>query len=64
MAYSISDLFSAARANPRNPMNRPGRLTGRHCVAKLQRGQAKRRKAGKRPFHPAFGFRAKPDVSE
>lgn len=57
MAFSISELFRAARLNPRNPMNMPGRLTGRHCAARMKRGQHKRTKAGKRPFHPAFGHR-------
>lgn len=50
----ISELFAAARANPRNPMNQPGRLMGRHCKARLQRAQNKRRKhpRGMSPFTP------------
>lgn len=50
--FDIRTLFAIARANPRNPMNQPGRLIGRHCKARLQRAQAKRAKAGKRPFTP------------
>lgn len=57
-AFDIQALFLAARLNPRNPMNQPGRLMGRHCKARLQRAQAKRIKRGKRSFHPAFGHRA------
>lgn len=49
----INELFAAARANRRNPMNQAGRLMGRHCRARLQRAQAKRISAGKRPFAPA-----------
>lgn len=49
--YTLRDLFFMARLNPRNPMNQPGRLMGRHCRARLQRAQAKRRKAGKTPFN-------------
>lgn len=45
-------LFAAARANPQNPMNQAGRLMGRHCRARLARGQAKRAKAGKTTFSP------------
>lgn len=60
---NIRELFAAARVNPRNPMNQPGRLTGRHCRARLQRAQAKRIAARKRPFHPAFGFRIPCDPS-
>lgn len=45
-------LFIAERNNPANPMNEPGRLTGKHCVARKLRAQAKRRngrvKANKR----------------
>jgi hypothetical protein len=48
----IEALFAVARANPRNPMNRAGRLTGKRCRARLQRAQAKRIKAGKTPFSP------------
>ena len=46
-------LFAAARVNPQNPMNQPGRLMGRHCRARLQRAQAKRIKAGDKPYNPA-----------
>ena len=49
----IEALFAAARANPRNPMNQPGRLMGRHCRARVLRGIAKRAKAGKTTFDPA-----------
>lgn len=49
---NIHQLFSIARVNPRNPMNQPGRLMGRHCVARLQRAQAKRIKRGKHSFSP------------
>lgn len=49
----IEDLFDAARLNPDNPMNEPGRLTGRHCVARKKRGQSKRRKRGKKPYEPS-----------
>lgn len=49
---NIHLLFSIARVNPRNPMNQPGRLMGRHCVARLQRAQAKRIKRGKHPYSP------------
>lgn len=49
---NIKTLFAAARCNPNNPMNKPGKLMGRHCKARLLRGQAKRIKAGKTPFTP------------
>lgn len=49
---NIKELFAAARANPQNPMNKPGRLMGRHCRARLQRAVAKRIKAKKTPFQP------------
>lgn len=42
--YLINELFDMARQNPRNPMNEPGKLQGRHCTARLLRAQAKRRK--------------------
>lgn len=45
-------LFVYARLNPQNPMNNPGRLMGRHCRARLQRAQAKRRAAGKAVYYP------------
>lgn len=51
--FSIEGLFAAARANPQNPMNQPGRLMGRHCQARLQRAKAKRIKAGHTPYNPA-----------
>jgi len=51
-AFDIHEMFAAARANPSNPMNRPGRLMGRHCKARLLRAQAKRIKAGKAKFTP------------
>jgi hypothetical protein len=57
MHFDLKALFFAARINPKNPMNQPGRLTGRHCKARLQRAQAKRIAKNKRPFHPAFGHR-------
>lgn len=47
----LKALFAAVRANPKHPMNRP-RLMGRHCRARLLRGQAKRRAAGKTVFTP------------
>jgi hypothetical protein len=49
----IKELFAAARANPNHPMNRPGRLMGRHCRARLFRGVAKRIARDKTPFNPA-----------
>lgn len=49
---NIKHLFAAARHNPGNPMNQAGRLMGRHCKARLLRGQSKRIKAGKTPFVP------------
>lgn len=66
MAFSITDLFRAARENLANPMNQPGRLTGKHCVARLQRAQAKRQRlnrghgriVSREPLHPAFCERA------
>lgn len=53
--FDLQSLFAAERSNPANPMNQPGRLMGRHCVARLQRAQAKRVKRGRRPHHPALG---------
>lgn len=53
--FNLKSLFTAARNNPANPMNQPGRLMGRHCVARLQRAQAKRVKQDKRPYDPALG---------
>lgn len=47
----VKALFEAVRFNPRRPMNQP-RLMGKHCRARLLRGQAKRRKAGKTVFNP------------
>ena len=49
---TLAALFDAARKNPANPMNRPGKLMGRHCRARLQRAQAKRRAVGKCAFTP------------
>lgn len=59
---TLQQLFEAARMNPRNPMNEPGRLTGRHCVARKLRAQTRRKKgrvkanvrhrAGRRTFEP------------
>lgn len=49
---NIHQLFAFARLNPANPMNKAGRLMGRHCRARLQRAQAKRIKRGKAPFSP------------
>lgn len=40
----IKHLFRMARINPANPMNRAGRLMGRHCRARLLRAQARRQK--------------------
>lgn len=37
-------LFDAERRNPANPMNQPGRLMGRHCIARLRKAKAKRAK--------------------
>lgn len=57
--FLLDELFENARMNPHNPMNEAGRLTGRHCVARKMRAQAKRkagrvkrgvRKRGKRAF--------------
>lgn len=55
-------LFEAARVNPANPMNQPNRLTGKHCVARKERAQEKRRsgrvkankrhRAGRAVFNP------------
>lgn len=39
----LDALFEALRENPRAKINMPGRLTGKHCQARLQRAQAKRR---------------------
>lgn len=50
--YNLAELFMALRMHPKHPMNEPGRLTGRHCNARLQRAKAKRRKAGKTPYTP------------
>ena len=63
--FNLDELFKAARLNPANPMNQAGRLAGRHCVARLQRAQAKRQRlnrghgriVSREPFHPAFGER-------
>jgi len=63
--FNLKALFNMARFNPKNPMNQPGRLTGTHCVARLQRAQAKRARlnrghgkiVSKKPYHPAFGLR-------
>ncbi|HEY0860708.1 MAG TPA: hypothetical protein VGE19_07345 [Pseudoxanthomonas sp.] len=52
--FNINFLFAAARANPKAPMNQAGRLMGRHCKARLKRGQFKRLARGKRPFHPGL----------
>lgn len=49
----VKAFFAAVRMNPHHPMNRPGRLMGRHCRARLQRAVAKRIKRGKTPFNPA-----------
>lgn len=49
----IRELFEAARMNPANPMNQPGRLMGRHCQARLARARAKRIRAGKKAYTPA-----------
>lgn len=46
-------LFAMAKQNPNAPMNRAGRLMGRHCRARLQRAVAKRVRRGKRAFTPA-----------
>lgn len=35
-------LFDAARRNPANPMNQPGKLMGRHCIGRLRKAKAKR----------------------
>ena len=43
LPLSLTDLFDDARKNPRNPMNEPGRLTGRYCIPRQLRAQAKRR---------------------
>jgi hypothetical protein len=51
--FTLKDLFLAARFNPRNPMNQPGRLLGTHCKARTQRAQAKRLKSGRKPYDPA-----------
>lgn len=45
-------LFAQARVNPKLVMNDPYRLQGKHCQARLQRAQAKRRKAGRAVFNP------------
>lgn len=58
--FSIQELFTAARHNPYNQMNQPGRLMGKHCRARLQRAQAKRQRlnrghgriVSKTPFNP------------
>jgi hypothetical protein len=50
--FDLAKLWADARVNPRNPMNRLGRLMGRHCRARLIRAQAKRAAAGKRVFNP------------
>lgn len=52
--FSLAGLWAACRENPKNPMNVAGRLMGRHCRARLQRAQAKRIKARKKPFTPAI----------
>lgn len=50
---ALDELFDRARANPMNPMNKPGKLMGRHCQGRLQRAKAKRRKRGKTCYTPA-----------
>jgi hypothetical protein len=45
-------LFALAKAE--RDKKREGRFRGRHCAARLLRAQAKRRKAGKTVYHPAF----------
>jgi len=52
--FNLQNLFAAARANPKASINQAGRLMGRNCKARLQRGMAKRLARGKRPFHPAL----------
>jgi uncharacterized protein YlaI len=51
---NIYGLFYYAKMNPKNPMNQPGRLMGRHCKARLQRAVDKRVKKGKRLFGAAW----------
>lgn len=50
--FDLELLWAIAKQNPRLAMNDPRRLMGRHCRARIQRAQAKRRKAGKTPFNP------------
>lgn len=58
----IQRLFAAARANPKAPINQPGRLMGRHCRAVLRRGIAKRIRRGKTPFSPAGPATTQPEA--
>lgn len=55
--FHIGMLFAFARFNPDNPMNQPGRLTGRHCRARLQRVLAKRARKGRTTFNAAGAWR-------
>jgi uncharacterized protein YlaI len=50
--FSLAKLWADTKANPRNPINKAGRLMGRHCRARLARAIAKRVQAGKTPFNP------------
>lgn len=52
--FNLQFLFAAARSNPKASINQAGRLMGRHCKARLKRGQFKRLARGKRPFHPGL----------
>lgn len=47
---TFAALFHLAALDYQN--RQQGRLRGRHCVARLLRAQAKRRKAGKTPYTP------------
>lgn len=40
----LDDLFMAARLNPKNPMNQPGKAMGKHIAARIARAKAKRAK--------------------
>lgn len=42
--YVIQELFEMARRNPRNSMNEPDKLTGRHCVARKLKAQGRRQR--------------------
>lgn len=52
--FDLKSLFDAAYSNPRYPLNQAGRLMGRHCVARKERAQSKRRKhpRGLTPYEP------------